>query len=415
MTNPEPEPRKPRLIVVSSTYPRWAGDPEPGFVHALVRGLLRSFDVLVVCPHADGAAVGEVLDGVCVRRYRYAPARLETLVNDGGILGNLRRSRWKWILVPGFLLSQVAMLWQLHRTWKPDVIHAHWLLPQGLAATLVLACSRARTPLLVTSHGTDLHALQSPALVALKRMVGRRAAAVTVVSAAMQDELTRLGLESGKAKLLPMGVDLSTRFTPDSSVERSHDELLFVGRVTETKGLRHLVDAMPEVLAARPSAHVSVVGYGPGLQACRARAAALGVADRIRFLGALPQAALPELYRRAAVFIAPFEEAPSGAREGLGLVLVEALGCGCPVVTTRQPAARDVFGEFAPAGLAEPGSASSLASGILRALADPVRARATAADIRPSLVDRFDTERVASRYIALLASLVHAPAAEPRA
>jgi glycosyltransferase involved in cell wall biosynthesis len=401
--------------VVSSTYPRWAGDPEPGFVHGLVRGLLRSFEVTVVCPHADGAAVTEILDGARVRRYRYAPAKLETLVNDGGILGNLRRSRWKWMLVPAFLVAQMAMLWRLQRTWKPDVVHAHWMLPQGLAATLVLACSRVRTPLLVTSHGTDLHALRAPVLIALKRMVGRRAAAVTVVSAAMRDELARIRVEPGKARVLPMGVDLMDRFTPDASVARSCDELLFVGRVTETKGLGHLVEAMPEVLAAWPSAYLSVVGYGPGLEACRARAMALGMADRVRFLGALPQAALPALYRRAAVFVAPFEQAPSGAREGLGLVMVEALGCGCPVVTTRQPATTDVFGDARPAGLAEPGSASSLAAEIMRVLDDAAGARAVTARIRPSLVERFDMGRVAGRYADLLSSFVRAPATESRA
>jgi glycosyltransferase involved in cell wall biosynthesis len=395
------------LLVVSSTYPRWAGDHEPGFVHGLARDLLQSFDVLVICPHAEGAASAEVLDGVRIRRYRYAPSGLETLVNDGGILGNLRRSVWKWLLLPSFLASQFAMLWRINQTWKPDAIHAHWLLPQGLAATAALACSKGRTPLLVTSHGTDLHSLKTPVFVALKHWVGRRAAVVTVVSAAMQEELARIGVDRRKSKVLPMGVDLMNRFTPSVELERSSDELLFVGRVTETKGLRHLVEAMPDVLVAKPSAYLTVAGYGPGLEACRARAVALGIEGRIHFLGAVPQAELPDLYRRAAVFVAPFEEAPSGAREGLGLVMVEALGCGCPVVTTRQSATYDVFGEMGPAGLAEPGSAPSLASEIIRVLDDPVGARGITAGVRTSLVERFDASRVASRYATLLSSLLY--------
>lgn len=88
----------PKLLVVASTYPRWRGDPEPGFVHALSRDLTAHFQVTVLCPHAPGAAHREHLDDVQVIRYRYAPEALEQLVNGGGIVSNLRRrpGRWRW-------------------------------------------------------------------------------------------------------------------------------------------------------------------------------------------------------------------------------------------------------------------------------------------------------------------------------
>jgi glycosyltransferase involved in cell wall biosynthesis len=411
MTSPEAERRKPRLLVVTSTYPRWAGDSEPGFVHGLVRGLLPFFEIVVLCPNAPGAVPSEVMDGAHVVRYRYAPARLETLVNDGGILGNLRRSRWKWLLVPGFLASQWVMLRRLRRSWKPDAIHAHWILPQGLVAALGLSFARVRVPLVVTSHGTDLNSLRARPLLALKRFTARRAAAITVVSEGMRKELRRLGVGEEKSSVLPMGVDLASLFTPDDDVARASDDLLFVGRLVETKGLRHLVAAMPAVLAVRPNARLVVVGSGPELDARRKPAIALGVADKIRFEGALPQSGLPALYRRASMLVAPFEEAPSGAREGLGLVMVEAVGCGCPVVTTSQPAVADVFGDTGPAGLAEPGSAQSLASEIVRVLSEPAVACQVTADVRPRIVERFGMESVARRYAVLLSEV--ACAAKP--
>ena len=77
--------QRPRLLVLTSTYPRWAGDPEPGFVHELSRRLTDKFQVTVLCPHACGALPKEQLDGVKVIRYRYAPERWERLVNNGGI------------------------------------------------------------------------------------------------------------------------------------------------------------------------------------------------------------------------------------------------------------------------------------------------------------------------------------------
>ena len=180
------------------------------------------------------------------------------------------------------------------------------------------------------------------------------------------------------------------------------------GRLAETKGLRHLIAAMPAVLAARPTASLVVVGSGPELDARRKQAIALGLAGRIRFEGALPQSALPARYRRASMLVAPFEESPSGAREGLGLVMVEAVGCGCPVVTTRQPATADVFGNVGPAALAEPGSAQSLAAAIVRVLDDPAAARQATMDLRPRIVERFGVEGVALRYANLLSEVARA-------
>lgn len=94
------------LLVLASTYPRWEGDPEPGFVHELAKRLTGRFRVIALVPHSPAARRRETLDGIEVIRYRYAPEYLETLVNDGGIVTNLRRARWKYLLVPSFILAQ---------------------------------------------------------------------------------------------------------------------------------------------------------------------------------------------------------------------------------------------------------------------------------------------------------------------
>ncbi len=145
-----------------------------------------------------------------------------------------------------------------------------------------------------------------------------------------------------RVEVMPMGVDLERRFTPDEAVTRSTDEILFVGRLVEKKGLRHLLDAMPAILSVRPQARLTIAGFGHEEPALRRQAAALGLDSRVDFIGAVSQSDLPELYRRAAVFVAPFVQARSGDQEGLGLVVVEAIGCGCPVVVGDVPAAADL-------------------------------------------------------------------------
>lgn len=396
--------RLPRLLVLTSTYPRWRDDPEPGFVHELSKRLAGHYEVTVLGPHAPGAPVREDLDGVAVHRYRYAPERLETLVNHGGVVTNLKRHPWKWLLLPMFLLGQAWAAWRLVRDWRPDVIHAHWLIPQGLIALFASHASRRLLPVVVTSHGADLFALRAQPFQLLKRLVARRANRLTVVSAAMREELARLGVDPARVQVCSMGVDLTARFTPGPEVRRSTSELLFVGRLVEKKGVRHLIDALPIVLERVPDAHLTIAGFGPEEGALRAQVSRLGLEAKVRFVGAVPQANLPALYRRAAAFVAPFVATREGDQEGLGLVLVEALGCGCPTVTTRIDAVSDVFQGEWPAQTATPGSATSLAGAIQALLADQSTARSEAERRLPELRSRFDWVAVAERYAAILSS-----------
>jgi glycosyltransferase involved in cell wall biosynthesis len=199
-----------------------------------------------------------------------------------------------------------------------------------------------------------------------------------------------------------MGVDLAQRFTPDPSMPRSQRELLFVGRLVEKKGLRHLLDAMPEVLRSHPDACLSVAGFGPEEGMLKEQSRALGLEQAVRFLGAVPQAELPSLYRQAALFVAPFVRAESGDEEGLGLVLVEAVGCGCPVVVGNVAAMGEVFGAELPAVAVDARDPQALAARIVEALADPDARRESAARLRAMMVDRFGWERIADAYAELL-------------
>lgn len=396
--------RKQGLLMLASTYPRWRDDPEPGFVYDLAKRLTDRFRVVVLAPHAPGARTCEQFDGVEVHRYRYAPERLETLVNDGGIVANLRRAKWKYLLVPGFVLMQLWEAWRILRRQEIDVVHAHWLIPQGVVAMLLRWLpGTVGTPFVATSHGADLHALRGVAAKILKRRVIQEAGATTLVSQALLETARDLGADPGKMSVVPMGVCLIERFVPDATVPRLDDELLFVGRLVEKKGLRYLIDALPRIAASYPSIRLTVAGGGPEETALKAQAQRLGVAARVNFLGAIPQLQLPALYRRATVFVAPFVQADDGDQEGLGLVTIEALGCGCPVIASDLPAVRDVLPpDTCGSMLARPADAMHLAARILGVLEDPARARRDVLDLRTSLVERFGWHAIAERYAGVL-------------
>lgn len=401
---------KKRLLIVSSTYPRWENDPEPGFVHELAKRLVCEFDITVLCPHAAGAKPIQELDSVKIVRYRYAPEFLENLVNKGGIVNNLKKAPLKYLLLPSFFLSQLYITWRLVHKDKPDIIHAHWLVPQGLVVAIINVIKKSMPPFLVTSHGADLFGLRSSIMMAIKRFVARRAALMTVVSKAMYDKAVRLGIKAEKLEIRPMGVDLNKRFYPDASLRRSRDEILFVGRLVEKKGLRYLIDAMPVILHRFPSAHLTIAGFGPEESVLKNQAIDLQIEDKITFLGGVKQSDLPTLYRRAAVFVAPFVEAESGDQEGLGLVVVEALGCGCPVVVSDIPAARDVTEIVKDVRVVPPANIDLLTSAICETLGDQnIQRNLKRRDEYLTLLKKkFDWDSVAEGYSDALTKLIRA-------
>lgn len=392
---------RPTILVLASTYPRWRNDVEPGFVHELCRRLVGRFHVIALVPDAEGVDASGGMDGVEVVRYRYAPRRLETLVYGGGIAANLRRSKWKYLLLPAFVGMQWLAMRKLLRTRRIDAIHAHWLIPQGWVAS-----HAGGVPYLVTSHGGDLFGLRGRWLEGIKRKVAAASAAMTVVSSAMAAEARRIGLRPPRLEVLPMGVDLRGRFVPNPAVAREADALLAVGRLVPKKGLNFLLDAMPVIVRARPGVRLDIAGFGPEETALRAQVERLGIARHVNFLGAMPQDRLPVLYARASLLVAPFVRDEAGDQEGLPVVLMEAIGCGCPVVVGDVAGVDDLLGPMKAGVCVDPRNTRQLADAVVAALGDPVSLARRAAAIRAIAAERVDWDNVAHSYADILESCI---------
>jgi len=398
-----------RVLVLTSTFPRWENDPEPAFVFELSRRLGAAFDVTVLAPRSPGSKMRENMDGLHVIRFSYFFRRWENLATHrGGILNRLRSNPFNYLLMPLFLTGQLLALVRLLRHERFALIHAHWLIPQGLIAVLGLIFARYRIPLLCTSHGGDLFALRGPIFQHLKCWVMDQSQALTVVSRAMQNIVVGMGVLPDKVQVISMGVDLRHRFTPDPTVERStSSELLFVGRLVEKKGLRILLEAMPKVLAKHPAIHLTVAGAGPLEAELFELVQKLGISDKVDFLGMVSQSKLPALYRRATLAIFPFVVAKSGDQEGFGLVQVEAMGCGCPVIAGDLPAIHDSITHEESGLLVPPGNPEVLADTIIRALIEPDLCSRLANEGRKRVIEQFDWEVVVEKYAELYGSLIH--------
>ncbi len=404
-TRPAPAAAGAPLLVLTSTYPRRADDTDPGFVHELCRRLaLRGFAVTVLAPRAPGLAREEWMDGVRVLRYAYFLNRFETLAYDGGIVPRIRARPWRLLLVPALLAGLVSATRRQLRGDRFAAIHAHWVVPQGLAA--VAARRGSRPPILCTMHGGDLFALRSAFMARIRRYCLARCDAVTVVSRFMQQVVEDSGdAPPGGVAVRPMGVDLREDFTLGDEAERADDRVLFVGRLVEKKGVAHLVEAVALLSREAVPVHLDIVADGPLRPHLEALARRLEVEERVRFLGALPHRELPSLLRRATLAVVPSVVDRSGDQEGLGLVTIEAMGCGCPVVASDLPAIRDAVEHEATGLLVPPGDPPALAAAMRRLLADPALRACLASAAREAALERFDWSAVADGYAEILRRL----------
>ena len=307
-----------RVVFLTHNYPRFAGDLPGAFLHPLAVALrARGHDVRVVAPSDLGRNGREELDGVPVRRVRYAKAERERYAYTGQMADAVRS--------PLGLMALAGMIRALRQdaraelTGAPDdsVVHAHWWLPAGLATP-----APRRT--VITLHGTDARLLERsrPA-----RWLGgwalRRVGVVSAVSADIAGVVARrTGRTDAGSHVMPMPVAMPARpWTTGGG------GAIIVARLTAQKR----VDLALRAIARTPSGvPLTVVGDGPALGGLRDIAARLGLTGRVRWMGAQTATEVANLLGRADVMLF------TAVGEGLGLAAVEALMTGVPVVVCRD-------------------------------------------------------------------------------
>lgn len=385
------------LLITASTFPRWEGDTEPRFILDYAKAMTKYYKVLVLVPMAPGAASYEELEGVSVLRYRYFPIKsLETLCYPGAIVPRIKEKKLRVLLVPFLLFGLWRSLKKL--TKKVDIVHAHWLIPQGL-----IQSGFKNVPYILTGHGGDVTSLNFEPVSSMKKKAMKRAGAITVVSKALKEYTDRF-YPNDKTSIIPMGCDTHA-FSPNSRREDFYKQngkkaILFVGRLAEKKGVTYLIEAMKAI----DGAVLYIAGKGNLEESLKKQAVGLG--EQVVFLGPKTHSELPQIYASADVFVAPSVTAADGDKEGFGLVIIEAMASGVPVVASNSGGIPDIITDGENGLLCEEKNPSALAGAINRVLSDE--------GLREKLIKNgYDTaesysyERIAERYHKIIEDVLN--------
>lgn len=388
-----------KVLYLVSAYSRNSSDIiTPWLTETIHRLRGRSVDVEVLAPAYRGLRT-QVVDAVRVHRFRYAPRRWETLTHDQTAPDRIRERPVLLGLVPSYVLSGSIAAARLARTGEFSAIHAFWPLPHGLIG---LAAKRTSgLPLVSTFFGVELTWMERdlPFLGPVLRRIVRGSDTVTAISTYTADRLKRQ-VPGADPVIIPFGATVEPQADlPDARTDpEAPFELLFVGRLVERKGVHLLLDALA-ALSPEGRFVLRIVGDGPERPRLEAQAERLRLGSRVVFHGFVTREELEARMEACDCVVLPAVVDAKGDTEGLGVVLLEAMTYGKPVVASKAGGILDIVRDGRNGFLVSPGDAEALA-GAIRALAhDPERAARLGAQARedvtagfawPVIIDRLE-------------------------
>jgi len=392
-----------KVLCLTSNFPRWEGDSTTPFVLNLARDLgPLGWDVDVLAPHAPGAAQAEELEGIRVKRFRYLwPESMETVCYRGGALINLRQDKSNYLKLPMFLVAELLATLRSTLAADYDLVHSHWVLPQGFVG--LLAARMARLPLVVTVHGGDIFSLTGSFYERFKRYTFQRADFVTVNSRATEAEVNRIAPEVDTIACVPMGVETSVAADPDmvENIRKTYIRgagplLVFIGRVVEEKGIRDLIGAVRILSIRFPDVSAMIVGEGQDKVELERYAASLELDDRIHFVGWVQPDSVAAYLRAADVFVGPSTTSPEGWKEGQGLTFLEAMAAEVPVIATRLGGVVDFVSHEQTGMLVGEKSPDQIAEAVIRLIKDEALRSKLVRQAKVTVLERYSRTASAS-------------------
>jgi len=422
--------------MLTTSYPKYTGETTAPFIEEIAAGLVRrGHTVHVVAPYHRDVRRAPIERGVHLHFYRYSPWRAlnvwgyaESLRADVGLRGRALAAA-PLALGAGVLallrLTQVASRksqaeYPATSDLRPaafDLIHAHWVLPNGPPAALV---ARLRgLPLVISLHGSDVYLAEHALPLTLAAAGAFRAAAViTACSGDLKERALRLGARPDRVEVIRYGAD-PRAFQPDPEagaqvraelgLPAAAPLIVTVSRLVYKKGLTHLLDAFPRILTHHPNAVLVIAGYGDLREELERRADALGVGANVRFPGQLARDRAARYISAADVYVVPSIRDQGGNVDGLPNALLEGMGAARPIVASAVAGIPEVITDGQHGLLTPERDPAALASAIAHLLDDRALAMRLGAAARRRVLEELTWDATAERFDAVYCRVTREP------
>jgi glycosyltransferase involved in cell wall biosynthesis len=373
------------------------------FVHDLNKELVKlGIDVKVITPHSKNSQSRETMDSVTIKRFRYLPENYE--INSIGI-SDVISSKFGLvkvgIMIAGFFISTFFECLKE----KPDILHGHWAFPGGFIAYIMSRIFSRKY--IVSIHGSDVAMIKKFKF--LKKMVIKslnKSSYVIANSNFLKNELVSLGVKSEKIIKINVPPNFVNHSTDKKFLEQFRNKfasgdkkiILFVGRLTEVKGIEYLIRALKEI---KIDSHLIIVGEGVLLDQLKSLTRSLDLESKITFFGGANREELGWLYDISDVFVLPSIVDSKGSIEGLGLVVIEAMESSLPVIGTSLGGIMDNIRHEDTGLLVNQKDPIAIARAVERITSDE-KLRNTIIRNSKQIVKEFSPEIIAEKYYEIL-------------
>ena len=411
-----------KVLVIGSVYPRFHEDAEVPWLRTSIAHLKEAgVQVQVLAPAYKGLKSHDI-DGTKVNRFRYAPASLEMLTHEEGAPSKMASKPWLQLLAIPYIISGFFKCLSICRKWRPDIIHAHWPFPHAYIA--LGAAKLFRVPLVLNFHGAELLLIRKKKWVRplLKFAIGQ-AQAVFANSSFTAGKIK--AIRNVDVEWSPYGTTLEKGAgNTEPHAVNGKFKILFVGRHIERKGIRYLIEAAKYL--PRDQFEIRIVGVGDLTEELKKLALLVGSRKsevgsenaqchcehegrsnlnsafnpaEIIFTGKLSPEALANEYRTANVFTLPAIVDSKGDTEGLGVVLIEAMELGLPVVASNVGGIPDVVVDGVSGILVPEKDPEALANAFKKLASDAGLVKELLAGAEKRIAECFSWNRIIERQV----------------
>lgn len=405
-----------KIATLTHTYPRFTHDINAPFVEQLMERIAAMGNDVSVLTAFDPAWDRRPGDHtVDLRTYKYIwPDSLHILGYSRTIEGNVRFRKRVLALSPLLFLGAFRAFRKLVRETRPEVLHAHWILPNGFIAGLVSKLTGI--PLLIQLHGSDVFtAEKNPLFRRMARFAGKQAAYIVSPSPDLRDRLGALGIDTAKIGIVPNTVESNfcagvseedvSALRERIGVPSGNRIVLAMGRMVHVKGFEYLLDAFTRIAGEFPDVTLVLAGGGVLYDDMRRRADDLGIGKRVIMPGPAARDEVPGYFRAAEVFVVPSVKHESGAVDGLPVVIPEAMAAGLPIIASAVGGIPVLVREDENGILVPQRDPEALAGALRRLLSDRERCRACGERARSIVECSVNYTAVAEHFTRLYAAI----------